>query len=433
MAKFRIFVLFVAFSISKHVDAACSGLENRLTCNCFAKYSFKNQTESNLLLPFKSYDDCGIGLGCERLLSCQSFCLDQLKQILGFYDSLIRNSVCNLASKSQSISENGLTLWFSYKYGNKCNDPVLSYQKVLDDICCNPRCTCKINGQNMQTNRMEELVNFSPELPKKENGYPCQQIEIKTCETDCLGLVSNRLQSSDLNPNSGADMSMMASYNIFKTSQPISTQPIAQLEVPTYAAEFICKNTSRVFNKPGLDLFIKIATDEKLFKDGVGKYVPIGRICCKQICHCELFAQNAERVDQNSFEKSELVEDYTTVIESDANYSSYTCEDELTNCMIMCRKAMGKSLQSNLLQTNQTVSTLVASNLNVFNENTPGLLICQRLKKKVNPPGIHLYLRYYTNKATFPFVEEMHVGTVCCYPYPNGLFLPFNRCYDYPA
>lgn len=174
--------------------------------------------------------------------------------------------------------------------------------------------------------------------------------------------------------------------------------------------------------------------------DQIGKYLPLGRLCCPKPCRCEIYLQDAYSVSPHLLEKSSLFYNLTNLVNQRSRYVSYDCDDEISGCLLDCRNALAEYLQSDLIMTNDTTSSLITSNVDILSQATPGSRICEKLALNITTPGLNVYLRYTTSELSgmFPFVEEVHVGRLCCFPFqPNStipyVYVPFNRCigFDY--
>lgn len=410
----------------------CTGLlENRRTCKCTSSFTFGNK-EGTLLLPFKSYDDCGINLGCEKVNDCASYCEKQIKEILGndqtTINQLTRDTVCFLVAKNQSVTgmENRINIYSNWEY-SKCAS---NTSQVVSNVCCQKRCSCEMIGQDM-SNSLDILINFTKSLTTKPVAYNCLESEINECEKECRTLVGNKFNSNEIKVPSNK---LIPNYNIFKVRY--SGFQIQQPE--NAASELLCKELNKPIKTPGYEVFVKIITDREKFNE-TGKYLPIGRICCRQQCSCKIFTQTASKLNETGKEKSTLFEDISYIIQEDVRNLAYDCFNTKQSCINYCRNALGKYLRSDVLLKNETAFNWLTTDLDIFSEDADILSgsssLCQRLKLDIKPPGLNFYLRSNYGSEEFPFSEDMHIGNLCCFPFvQNGViigYIPFNRCYQY--
>lgn len=267
-------------------------------------------------------------------------------------------------------------------------------------------------------NNVEKMFDFNQLLTKKAIGYSCRVSEFDECEKDCRRVMSQEFKRPDL---------------VLVQNR---AQPNYNVLVDRANAEYACTKYTgqRAIQKPGLDVFAKIETDPTRF-GSLGKYVPLGRLCCRNPCRCEMYLQNAYVVSPHVLDKSSLFQNLTTLVADRSRYVSYECENEISSCLLECRNALAEYLQSDLLMTNDTTKPLITSNVDVLSQATPGSRICEKLALNITTPGLNVYLRYTTNgeNLVFPLAEEVHIGRLCCFPFrPNAtvpyVYVPFNRC-----
>ena len=413
-----------------NIASACSGLQNTRTCSCSTSYSFRNENPTNtLLLPFKSYDDCGINLGCEKVNDCALYCLRQAKQILGSdpinVNQAARDSLCSLIAPNQSITGmySGISVWSNWQYSNCKSDT----SQLISNICCKKRCACELVGQTMTSKNVELLITFTKSLTAKPLAYSCAQSEFDTCEQECRMLVGNKFKNDELKV---ASNKLIPNYNVFQFSFSGNQRP----QVDTYASELLCQELNRKVETPGYDIFVKISTDQANFNN-MGKYLPLGRLCCKQECKCEIYTQNAEVVSGTDKDKSDFFEDITYIVDENIRTRAYDCFNTKQSCMSFCRDALGQYLQSDLILSNSTVYNWLTTDLDVFSEETPGTRVCAKLHTRISTPGLNFFLRSNTGSREFPFTDDMYIGRLCCFPFPivnPTRYVPFNRCYNFP-
>ena len=418
--------------INLDITYGCVGLlENRRTCKCTSSYSFGNK-EGALLLPFKSYDDCGINLGCEKANDCALYCNRQIREILGndqtTINQLARDTVCSLIAKNQSVTgmENRISVYSNWEY-SKCAS---NTSQIVTNVCCKKRCSCEMIGQSI-TNSLDLLTDFTSNLSVKPIAYDCSESETYECEKECRKLVGNKFNSDEIKIPSNK---LIPNYNIFKV-----TYSGFQIQQPENAAsELLCKEINKSVPVPGYEVFVRISTDREKFNE-TGKYLPLGRLCCRQKCTCKILTQTASKLNETGKNKSELFEDISFIIEEDIRNLAYDCFNTKQSCMNYCRNALGKYLRSDVLLKNQTAFTWLTTDLDIFSEDADILSgssqLCQRLKLDIKPPGLNFYLRSNYGREEFPFSEDMHIGNLCCFPFvQNGIvigYIPFNRCYKY--
>lgn len=406
MLKYFIILVVIKQSL------ACSGLQTRKTCTCSYKYTYENEPLNyrEIAFPIQSYDDCGISLTCEKRLDCMKYCRNKVNLLLGneesVFNQIAKNKLCSLLLKNESLSSNGLILRSYWQYSN-CES---GFDEIISNLCCNPRCKCELIGQNNAI--LSTVLDMNRYLPVKQKAYDCSVNEFFECEKDCRSTVSTVLKNQQI-------------------ASPIN-QPVPNYNILTaenYASELLCEELRKDIKKPGLEMFVKISTDPKVFNE-IGKYLPIGRLCCNRKCNCELYTQNGSIVS-SQLEKNILLVNLTDRVLENRKKSSFECQNEELDCMKECRLALAGFLQSDLLLVNQTTIGLVTSNVDILAENTPSIIMCERINRSVTPPGLNIYLRFSSNELSFPFKEEMHVGRICCF-YFNGRYVPFNRCLQYP-
>ncbi len=407
-----------------NIASACSGLQNTRTCSCTTSYSFGSQNQSNsLLLPIKSYDDCGINLGCEKVNDCSQYCFRKTKELLGSdpnqVTQIAQDKLCSLIAVNQSITgmDNGINVWVNWQYSN-CKTGI---NQIISSLCCRKRCICDMIGQT-KINKIDLLIEFTKEMAPKPIAYDCAESEFDECEKECRILVGNKFKNEEIKEFTNK---LIPNYNLFQVSYPDYQQTSDDS-----ASELMCKILNRKVETPGYEIFVKIATDNLFFKN-LGKYLPVGRLCCKQECKCEIFSQTANFLTESGKDKSLKFEDITNIVDSDVRNFSYDCFNTKQSCMKYCRNALGQYLQSDLIMKNATASNWITTDLDVFSENTPGTRLCQKLQTNVAPPGLNFYLRSNTGSADFPYTDDLHIGRLCCFPF-MGRFVPFNRCYNFP-
>ncbi|CAF0895158.1 unnamed protein product [Brachionus calyciflorus] len=402
------------FAVLVKLNLACTGFQTRKTCQCSYEYKYGNMSEyKELSLPIESYSDCGIGLGCEKKFDCSKYCKIQLNLLFGNiendFNQNAKNKLCSVLLKDLALNSNGIELRSNWHYSG-CESGT---DKITSQVCCNRRCKCEIIGQEMLDNsdQLHKIIDFSPNLPIKSKAYECSLNEYNDCEKSCRPVVSTLLQNKELN---STIEKRIPNYNIF--------------EPGNYASEYLCRN--REIAKPGYDMFIKISTDENNFGI-IGKYIPIGRLCCKFKCKCELYFQYAKNISSSKIDKSELLDDLSSIVQNKIQLMSYECESLEVNCMRYCRESLAVYLEVDTWLKNQTSLDLVTSNVDILSNVQISNNLCEdKLRKQIEPPGINLYLRYSINEKKFPFSEDLNVGRICCLFFQNR-FVPYNKCYRY--
>jgi len=414
----------------------CSGLlENRRTCKCTASYMHGNK-EGALLLAYKSYDDCGINLGCERANDCALYCAKQTREILGndsiVINQLARDKICFLIAKNQSVTgmENRISVYSNWDY-SKCGS---NSSQLVTNVCCQKRCSCEMIGQN-SSNYLDLLIDFTKDLSPKPVAYNCLESEINECEKECRTLVGNKFNSNEIKAPTNT---LIPSYNIFKVkySGIVNSQLIPQPE--NAASELLCKETDKTIPEPGYEVFVRISTDQEKFSE-TGKFLPLGRVCCKQKCTCKIFTQPVTKLSETGQHKSTLFVDISYIVQNDVRSLAYDCFNTKQSCTNYCRNALGQYLQSDILLKNTTTYNWLTTDLDIFSEDKGGgaTSLCQKLTV-VDPPGLNFYLRINYGREEFPFSEDLHIGSLCCLKFqPSPLnpprYMPYNRCFDYPS
>ncbi|CAF0861015.1 unnamed protein product [Brachionus calyciflorus] len=383
-------------------NLGCSIFETKRTCQCSYEYTYGNNQVNfkEITFPIDSYDDCATNLQCDKKLSCAKYCKDQINYLLGNdldrFNQNAKNSLCKIILNNENLNSNGLIFRTLWKYSN-CDS---GYAEIVSNVCCNPRCKCEIIGQNL-LKKIENVYNFTRYLPTKHRAFDCSLNEFNECEKDCRSIVSNELKNQELSQS--ALNRPIPNYKIFKAFN--------------FASEFMCKEFNQKISKPGLDIYLKIYFDQEEEDENNFKNLPMGRLCCKRKCSCELYSQNAS-LPGDYLEKSQLLDNLDWLVEKNNRYLSYECFNEEFSCMRECRQAFSEYVQSDLLIRNQTLTTSLTSDLDLTSEKVSGSRLCQILGKEIADPGVNIYLRYSSvDTKKFPYTEELHIGRLCCRPY----------------
>lgn len=409
-----ILYLFLILFCAK-IGYSCSGFQTRTTCSCSYEFKYQNETLLRpLAFPIESYDDCGIGLGCEKKLDCEKYCREEINLLLGNdrsqFNQNAKNKICSVILNDRALNTSGLIFYSNWKYGTCENNSTI----LVSDLCCNRRCNCELVGQHKAKN-LSTILDLTSKLALRNKGYSCSINEFDDCEANCRSTVADIFKNDEFVSD---ENKFFANYKI--------------LEAENLASEYVCKESGIEIKKPGIEAYIKISTDKASF-NRVGKYLPIGQLCCKRKCECSLWTQNARQVS-NQFEKSEFFEDLSNLVADRRKFVSFDCQNEELSCMNDCRLALAEYFQSDLIALNQTNSGLLTSNIDFFVQQSAGSRICEKLKRGVPDPGLNVYLRFSTNSKLFPFSEEMHVGRLCCLEFnPKTVYVPFNRCFRFPS
>jgi hypothetical protein len=214
----------------------------------------------------------------------------------------------------------------------------------------------------------------------------------------------------------------------------VNSQLIPQPE--NAASELLCKETDKTIPEPGYEVFVRISTDQEKFSE-TGKFLPLGRVCCKQKCTCKIFTQPVTKLSETGQHKSTLFVDISYIVQNDVRSLAYDCFNTKESCINYCRNALGQYLQSDVLLKNTTTYNWLTTDLDIFSEVNGGgtTSLCQNLTV-VEPPGLNFYLRINYGREEFPFSEDLHIGNLCCLKFqPSPLnpprYIPFNRCFKY--
>jgi hypothetical protein len=401
----KFLILFLVFNLK--LAYSCNLFENKRTCDCSILYSFAEETPKRKLFDLPGYDDCGINLGCE-INDCGIKCLKSALKLLGgredFITTLGRDKVCDLVAKpNEQISgiKNGIKIWASWKYSN-CRSGI---EPVVQDICCNRKCECKVISQdvmslNSASDNFDELANLDSLLPTKEKSYYCSQVsEMDKCRTDCLSATSYYFN----NPNIVTLYPTRHNLNIFLSDQTSSNKACNLIGVPKY--------------KPGVDIFSEVTVGANI----PNSYISLGRVCCANKCKCEYVFKDA--FNGQDVRATHLLSEY-----QQNQQIGYECSDEMSDCMKYCRENGFRFLNNvdPTVDKNETIAETDAFQVQPFttficgllNENRPG-----------DEQGFNVYIRYSNaeNDKIFPYKEDMHIGRLCCEPFLNQ-FVGFNRC-----
>lgn len=397
--------LFLILSLMIGVSLACTGLENRRTCTCQVHYSANNTKLSSLALPLDYYEDCDLNLGCEKAPSCQAFCLRQAQHVLdpasqSTISQTAKDMACRLIASNQSLTgvAEGLRLVSLWKYEQCSNGESV----IMEGVCCKKRCKCEIVGQrfdNSDGDGVEVLWDLSEQVDVGNLAYDCNKSEFNDCERGCRQVVGDRLGDDKIK-------SMLnrkePSYSLFGNRKSL------------VASERVCSESAHGL-KGNFDVFVKVATDLAKF-DSQGKFLPLGQLCCRRTCKCELLSQDALIVSSAVRQKSKLLADLSHLVREKS--LSYDCTRSRENCLKDCREALCEFFQSEVIRNNATTVDWATTDLDVFSENVSGVRVCEEIRQDLKPPGLNVYLRARLNEEKdFPEVEDMHVGRICCFPF----------------
>jgi len=244
------------------------------------------------------------------------------------------------------------------------------------------------------------IWDLSRQVDTGSLAYDCAESEFGDCERGCRQLVGERLGDEKIK-------SMLIreepSYSLFgKKSNSLE------------ASERVCNEGGKAV-EGHYDVFVKVATDLGKFSRQ-GKFLPLGGLCCRRRCKCELLSQDALTVSAAVRQKSELLADLShLVIEGRL---AYDCTRSREGCIRECRHALGEFFQSEVIRNNATTAEWTTTDLDAFSENVSGVRVCEEIRRDLKPPGVNVYLRARLDgEEDFPGVEDMHVGRVCCFPF----------------
>lgn len=100
--------------------------------------------------------------------------------------------------------------------------------------------------------------------------------------------------------------------------------------------------------------------------------------------------------------------------------ASYDCSLESYNCIRDCKIAAGIFLKSDkLMNPDATIATL-----DIFFDFPSANKICQTVSRKIESPGMDIFVRYDTGSREQGSYEDLHVGRICC----NEFYFPANKC-----
>jgi hypothetical protein len=173
-----------------------------------------------------------------------------VRQLLGGREDYItssgRDKVCNLTAKQdEQIFKNGVRVFASWKYST-CRSGI---EPVVQDVCCNRKCSCKIVSQDvtpidspLTANSQKELVDLTSLLPPKEISYYCSLSEMAQCKKDCLEQSANYFNNRNI-------------VNLYPKRQNLNVFS------DQVAANKVCQLVGDQVTKPGTDIFSEMKVD----------------------------------------------------------------------------------------------------------------------------------------------------------------------------
>lgn len=160
--------LVVLILVNRQGVSACEFFETRRTCECKAMYTIGGNMETiNVLFDLASYDDCGVNLGCEKL-DCATRCANSIRKLVGgapeYVTDIGKESLCKMIAPlpNDIISmPGGIGLYASWKYST-CRSGL---DLIVQDVCCNRKCDCKLVNQDVKTSNVATQLNVIQEYP----------------------------------------------------------------------------------------------------------------------------------------------------------------------------------------------------------------------------------------------------------------------------
>ena len=389
---------------------ACSGNDVSRTCECSAVYtageydlvdalgvSMVDESKLKRLFTVKSYDDCGLNLGCEtvRQMECSRYCTSQIIEKLA--SSIVINdqakaSLCQLVMGEQPLFENGIRLFASWKYSS-CKS---GYNVIVKNVCCNRVCDCKLLKHSQSTGTESLIYGDSV----TQRAFQCDKASDDPCLGECRSRMSAYLGDPLLASSSSVNL------NLF-TNQATADHMCSLLQPD-------------IVPSPGVNIVVRAETNRYKYAN----YIHLGQLCCygNQVCSCALSVRGFNRTGAQSLK--------ATVI----NYSlpagnkGYQCNSELRNCIKECRNGMlppaanPAQLTSDLYPLDTQLAIQVCSSLQneIFPTTLPGDL------ETSYSNGIDVFLEFNSERL-FPEHEQLFLGRVCCRNSPVGL-QPSIRC-----
>ncbi|CAF0853486.1 unnamed protein product [Brachionus calyciflorus] len=280
----------------------------------------------------------------ELLNKCETDCRKQLSTFLAHspienlgsssynIDNIPNSSdkLCSLLNKASARP--GLKTFL--KIQNLNSD--LPYSKLiqLGNLCCNRPCSCLIKTKS------KIIKNFQTQLTSQtKKGFKCNE-ESSLCENECRKVVSDHYN-----------------YELIKNSSDINL-----FEERNALGESACQQETTHINKPGIDYFISIQTNQESVKN-----VYLGKLCCKRPCDCKLFKTETNQ--------TELFDDLNSYLPSRNSY--YDCKREDIECVKDCRIAAGVYFK------NEKIKNYLEpiSSFEIFSELKTSADVCAKLNK----------------------------------------------------
>ncbi|CAF0853428.1 unnamed protein product, partial [Brachionus calyciflorus] len=371
-----------------------------MRCKCLVQLNGINLVDLTSQLPKKEpFYDCKIF----EFDECESDCrkeaskyfenntvlLDRRKNTL---DHIERNSkFCKLVNRPVNSPGENPSLLITTAPG----DLSLGKQINLGKLCCSRPCKCQfIDSNEKMIFDLSNLLNN-----KKDEYYSCSD-QFKECKRECLNKMDEFLTKKTSTLNNPDE-----TLNIFETDL-----------VDSSGSNQLCNKLNSTINRPGASILLKIESDQN-------EVLNIGKLCCKRQCQCQLIGKNfGNRIDnfQNVAFDSKLIKDLSSFMP--IRNLSYDCSKESENCLRDCKIAAGTYLNSNKLKTSENT----IQSLDIFFEFKAATKMCEAFNKKIESPGVDVYLRYdiksmindYQNK------DDLFIGRICC----NDFLLPANKC-----
>lgn len=407
----KIPILLAILLLTSSVADACSGNEVSRTCECTAMYTageydlvdsmgVSTVDESNLkrLFTVKSYDDCGINLGCEtsKQNDCARYCTSQIIEKLAsasVINELAKASLCQLVMGEEPLFENGLRLFAHWKYSS-CKS---GYNVIVKNVCCNRVCDCKLLKSTV-SGGVESLI-YAESV--KQKAFQCDKASDDPCLAECRSKMAAYVRDPALASTSSVSLNLFANQ--------ATANHVCRLLQPEAIAS------------PGVNIVVRAETNRYKYAN----YIHLGQLCCygDEICKCALALRGFDTTGAQSL-KARVLE-YS--LAATAN-KGYQCHAELRSCMKECRNGMlppaydSVQMTSDLYPLDTQLAIQVCSSLqtDLFPTAKP-----EDLENEYKN-GIDVFIEFNQDKA-FPEHEQLFLGRVCCRNSPNGL-TPSIRC-----
>jgi hypothetical protein len=289
----------------------------------------------------------------------------------------------------------------------KPGDLALSKEVHLGTVCCKPKCDCQLFNTNKTANAKEEnvMIEFLDTL-KEKTYYECSS-EFSNCKKSCLNEAGEFFQNNQI--KDPFSQGIPGYVNFFRNF--------------TQAGEKLCQKISKQVTKPGLDIYLKVKSEEA---NNLPENIHFGKLCCSRPCACKLVAKN-------------LAPNYAFISAANVSYGArlikdlkeylpkrdlpYDCSKESEECFKDCHIAAGVYLENEKIKSPKSP----IQSMDIFFEFKAARNICQAINTKIDKPGLDVFLRYDTESTSYPSYDDLHIGRICC----DSILFPANKC-KYP-